>query len=244
MTTTHRENSTFIRCHPARLLLGRPSTIVAWRQPRESKSSAELRKSVIERAFRTRYSAGMSELSELSTLDDHQLVLLIRQRDGEWQDAAAVLSGRLSAFVAAIITSAVRVQSDDLADVMQQVWIQAFRGGSEGFASAAEFRGWLKSVARSRAIDLVRRRKPMEIPDEVDVAERTRTEDPRCDALQVCLEELSRAKPEFATVVRGITAGKSGQELSQELGIPANTVYSRFDRSKIALKECVERRLL
>ncbi|MFN8707284.1 MAG: hypothetical protein ACK50J_11435, partial [Planctomyces sp.] len=62
-------------------------------------------------------------------------------------------------------------------------------------------------------------------------------------ALEKLLQELEAGRPEFAVVIRGICGGRSGVDLSTELGISQNTVYSRYDRSRKLLKECMERRL-
>lgn len=185
----------------------------------------------------------LTESSEVSVLEDHELLGVVRSRNQHCDAAAEILTERLGGFLISIICTVSRLQPDDLADVVQQVWIRAFSPGDESFQTAAEFRAWLKSVARTRTIDSLRRRPHTSIPENLDPDAATHRENPEVLALGVCVEELEAAKPDFACVVRGICAGKSGQQLSVELGISQNTVYSRFDRSKTLLRECVERRL-
>ena len=185
----------------------------------------------------------LTDSFEISHLEDHELLNIVRSRNQSYQEAAEVLTERLGGFLVSVICAIARTQPDDLADLTQQVWIRAFSAGDETFDTAAEFRAWLKSVARTRAIDLLRRRPHTSIPDEYDSGSKRHRENPQVVALKLCMKELETAKPEFAIVVCGICGGKSGQQLSAELGISPNTVYSRFDRSKMMLKECVERRL-
>lgn len=185
----------------------------------------------------------LSDAIQITHLEDHELLTLVRSRHQNCDEAAEILTERLGGFVVSIIHALARLQPDDLSDVIQQVWIRAFSGGDESFTSAPEFRAWLKSVARTKTLDLLRRRSHTSIPENHDPAEKTHRENPQVIALQLCIKELEAVKPEFASVVRGICSGKSGLQLSAELGISQNTVYSRFDRSKLLLKECVERRL-
>jgi RNA polymerase sigma factor (sigma-70 family) len=180
---------------------------------------------------------------ELAVLEDHQLVALVRTREGNFQDAAVVLTKRLNGFLTSMICSVSRFQSDDLADVIQQTWIRAFSPGAEQFSTAPEFRSWLKTVAKSRSLDMLRRRSHRSIPEDADIVLPVATENPTSVALEKCLQELETGRPEFAVVIRGICGGRSGVDLSTELGISQNTVYSRFDRSRKLLKECMERRL-
>lgn len=183
------------------------------------------------------------QLVDASQQEDHDLLLIVRNREFGYESAAAVLTERLGGFLVAIICTTGRLQQDDLQDVVQQTWVRAFSPGPEVFPSAAEFRSWLKQVARSRALDFLRKRRVGSLPETFETAEQESHENPRVQALELCMRELESVKPEFAAVVRGVCAGKPGQQLSQELGISVNTVYSRFDRSKLLLKDCIERRL-
>ncbi|MCA9048702.1 MAG: RNA polymerase sigma factor [Planctomycetaceae bacterium] len=186
---------------------------------------------------------GRRSLMELTLLEDHELLHQVRRREPGFQDAVAVLMERLGGMVVSFIGGCASLQPDDLDDVVQQVWIRVFRpDGSETFASAAEFRGWLKSVARSRTVDFLRRRRHSSLPEDIDPSEPVYREDPRLESLQLCMEELESSKPQFAAVVRAVTAGRDGREISYELGISRGTVYTRFDRAKAELKECMERR--
>ncbi|MFM7056456.1 MAG: RNA polymerase sigma factor [Planctomycetota bacterium] len=185
-------------------------------------------------------------VGSLSILDDHELLNIVTGRLSGFQEAAELLSSRLSGFLVAMACRIAPLQPDDLSDVLQETWQRAFQCTSDSFQTAPEFRAWLKKVVHSRVLDMVRRPRAQAIPEhhEPEAEELVaHADNPSADALKLCLEELDRARPDFASVVRGILAGKSGQQLGQELQISPGTVYSRFDRSKTLLKECVERRL-
>lgn len=163
-----------------------------------------------------------------------------------FQEAAEILASRLSGFLVAMACRVAPLQPDDISDVLQETWQRAFQCSADSFQTAPEFRAWLKKVVHSRVLDLMRRPRAQAIAEDFDPAATDLTaqpETPTADALKLCLEELDKSRPDFAAVVRGILAGKSGQQLGHELDISPNTVYTRFDRSKTMLKECVERRL-
>ena len=181
--------------------------------------------------------------ANLTLLEDHQLLSLCRGRDERCTEAASLLVSRLNGFLVAMASGVSPLQSDDLADVLQETWSRAFQSSESVFKSAPEFRAWLKVVIRSRVLDLLRRPKAEPISDHVEVGKLPPVCNPTAEALALCLAELDHARPDFAGVVRGILEGKSGNELSDEMQISPNTVYSRFDRSKQMLKECIERRL-
>ncbi|MEZ6126614.1 MAG: RNA polymerase sigma factor [Planctomycetaceae bacterium] len=190
----------------------------------------------------------MIDMPDVSLQEEHFLIRLIRAQDPGYQEAASTLIDRLGPFVMAIIRSTAALQDSDLHEVYQQVWLTAFRkNASETFRTAAEFRAWLKQVAVTRCIDEVRkhqRRRATALPTDGDVAEPgPRSEDPRVEALELCLRKLQEVKPEFAVVVRLITSGRSGDDIAAEHGISPNTVYSRFNRAKEMLRECIERGL-
>ena len=217
-----------------------------WRLTRLSTSSEEEHSaSLLQIDRRDHVFSRRSRLADMQILlmEDHELHQLAISADPCGQDAVAVLVERLGGFVVSFVCSCCTLQHDDLQDVVQQVWIRIFRrDSSEEFQTAAEFRGWVKTVARSRAIDFVRRRRHSELPENFEPEQISTTEDARVEFLQKCLDELRASKPQFAEVVVAVTAGKSGDLISSELGISRNTVYTRFDRAKTELKACVERR--
>ena len=48
---------------------------------------------------------------------------------------------------------------------------------------------------------------------------------------------------DFVEVLRRRLNGVSNQEIAEQMGISVNTVYTRADRGKKALKDCIERKL-
>ena len=188
----------------------------------------------------------VNAIDTLSLLEDHELLHIVSTRLPGFQEAAEILAARLSGFLVAMACRVAPLTPDDISDVLQETWQRAFQSSAGTFQTAPEFRAWLKQVVRSRVIDLVRRPRAQAIAEHFDTDDSdlsTAYENPSADALKLCLEELEKSRPDFAAVVRGILAGKSGQQLGYELDISASTVYTRYDRSKALLKECIERRL-
>lgn len=187
---------------------------------------------------------------DVNVQEDHDLIRIVRNRSGDHQDAASTLLNRLGAFVVAMISRHSALQPADVDEVAQAVWQKAFDTcGKEDFESAAEFRAWLKQVAKTKAIDEFRRqqrrsRRHSVLADQQGAQSNDQpTEiepDENISALRTCLELLQKQKPAFANVVQKIMLGKSGEEISSELGLPTNTVYTRFSRGKKLLRECVE----
>jgi RNA polymerase sigma-70 factor, ECF subfamily len=87
---------------------------------------------------------------------DQELIAAIRSGNG---DAMAKLYDRYSGIVYSV---ALRVLTDTGAaeDVLQEVFMQLWRNSSAFDASRGNLGAWLAVIARNRAIDFLRRRKP------------------------------------------------------------------------------------
>ena len=138
----------------------------------------------------------------LPTVPTSELIEIVRSRGKEYEEAAQTLMDRLGGFVAAMAQRKGPFQFDDLNEIVQQVWITAFREESkEDFATSAEFRSWLKRVAINKAIDEQRkqgRRKETGSADVLAEAEAASCHKPTDDtalALQQCMSKLDDKKP-------------------------------------------------
>lgn len=187
-------------------------------------------------------------MPEISLQEEHLLIRIVRSRESGHEEAASTLFDRLSGYVLAMIQTTGNLQNDDLNEVAQKVWLRVFkRDADEHFESAAEFRGWLKKVAVSRAIDELRRTartRKREIAVQGDFSEVMNQEDPRADALGRCMEKLEESSADYAAVVKSMCAGIPGEQIARSLNIKQNTVYSRFNRGKEVLKDCIDRSLV
>ena len=172
---------------------------------------------------------------------DHELIARCAAQDrAAFQALYARWSGRLHG-VAMRITRDGALASDATHDAFVQVWQQAGRYD----ASLGEAGSWLISLARYRALDLVRRRGREVLGHEPIEAEPDRGPDPLSQlmasvdggALHRCLQTLTAERRNL--VVLAFVEGFSHSQLSAKLGLPMGTVKSWIRRSLIGLKECL-----
>ena len=135
----------------------------------------------------------------------------------------------------------------DLADeVLQEVFVKIWERAADFDASRASPITWMAAIARNRALDEVRKRRPVSIedtPEALDVADLG--PDPLAaleagqDAgrLRGCLEQLEPVKRDI--VVAAYWNGDSREELSQRFGAPVATIKTWLHRSLAQLKACL-----
>jgi RNA polymerase sigma-70 factor, ECF subfamily len=131
-------------------------------------------------------------------------------------------------------------------DVLQDVYVRIWeRAGSFDSAKASPIT-WMASIARNRAIDEIRRRRPVSIeeaPEALEVA--TSGDDPLQNAqqseelrrLQACLEGLEPERREM--VLLAYYTGLSRDELAQRYAHPVNTIKTWLHRSLTQLRKCL-----
>jgi len=118
-------------------------------------------------------------------------------------------------------------------DVYQQVLLEAWQRGRSFDPTRASLRTWLATIARSRAIDHLRRRvpEPRDPADAYAYAGRDvgATEPVTQLVDRVTLEQLfERLTPEETEVVRlRFQVGLSQRQISAHTGVPLGTVKSR-----------------
>jgi RNA polymerase sigma-70 factor (ECF subfamily) len=147
--------------------------------------------------------------------------------------------GRLHG-VALRITRQSSLAADAVHDCFVQVWQQAHRFDLERGSAEA----WLISLARYRALDLVRRQAREQPGYEAD-----EREDDSPDALSRlvstaegaalhrCLGELDAERRRL--VVMAFVDGLSHSELARRLSLPLGTIKSSIRRSLLALRGCL-----
>lgn len=126
---------------------------------------------------------------------------------------------------------------DMISEVFLDVWRQANR--FEGRSSVST---WLLAIARFKALSVVRRRKDVELDEEMAEAIEDQSDDPEVAlekkdkgaALRKCLEALSPEHREIIDLV--YYHEKSVEEVAKIVGIPENTVKTRmfYARKKLA----------
>ncbi|MGQ0457306.1 MAG: sigma-70 family RNA polymerase sigma factor [Hyphomicrobium sp.] len=135
----------------------------------------------------------------------------------------------------------------DLAEeVLQEVYVKVWDKASDFDAAMASPVTWLAAIARNRALDEVRRKRPVSIEDhpelldiasddESALARVMRGEDGR--RLADCLKTLEPKRRDM--VVLAYCEGLSRDELAAKYGEPVNTIKTWLRRSLAVLKGCL-----
>lgn len=120
-----------------------------------------------------------------------------------------------------------------VADIVQDVFAIALERLPQ-LADAAAFPGWLLSIARNRAIDHARAKKPNDELGEIAV------EPPRASELARALVAL-RALPEAyrETMILRLVEGLTGPEIAEQTGLTPGSVRVNLHRGMKRLREAL-----
>lgn len=133
-------------------------------------------------------------------------------------------------------------------DILQDVFLRIWRNAGSFSPQAGPPMAWLNSIARNRAIDLLRQKSlatPAPTGEDVDwferIAEPRDREGDIMDiaALRHCLGEIE--EPARSCVLLAYYEGYSREELASRYGKPINTIKTWLHRSLTALKSCLEK---
>jgi RNA polymerase sigma-70 factor (ECF subfamily) len=175
------------------------------------------------------------EMGRAVESDDEALVR--RMADGDDQ-ALGVLYDRWQAVVHGVVSRMLR-QPDDVEDVVEETFWQAWRQAARFDRSRGAVQTWLLTIARSRALDRVRalrrrREEPLEGDDGQVVVQQAAESDPGLDA------EASERRRIVAAALSGLPAeqrealelgyfgGLSQTEIAERTGQPLGTVKTRM----------------
>lgn len=132
-------------------------------------------------------------------------------------------------------------------DAIQEVYVRIWRRAGSFRVGQASAMGWLVTITRNQAIDLIRARQPAaleydaapEIADSAPDPEATAALRGEGRRIEACLGELEadRASAVTAAYVEGL----SYQELAEQYGVPLNTMRTWLRRSLMKLRECMTR---
>ena len=156
----------------------------------------------------------------------------------------AQLYARYSSVVYAV---ALRVLSDTAAaeDVLQEVFMQLWRTPGAFDAGRGNLAPWLAVIARNRAVDLLRKRRPQtEIsetivsvePDMAREADRGRA----MEKVRTVLKEMPAAQR--SSLEMAYFEGYSHSEISEKTGEPLGTIKTRIRNGLMLLRKAVETR--
>jgi RNA polymerase sigma-70 factor (ECF subfamily) len=154
--------------------------------------------------------------------------LVLRARRGD-RAAFAELYRRFSRAVHGVVLA--RVPYQDAADIVQDVFALALARLPQ-LAEPAAFPGWLLSIARHRAIDHVRSRRPSDELPEVAVPASRRSE---VAQVLTALRALPEAYQE--TMILRLVEGLSGPEIAEQTGLSPGSVRVNLHRGMRLLRE-------
>ncbi len=176
--------------------------------------------------------------ADTNATSDLALVTAIRSGD---QSAMAALYDRYSSIVYSV---ALRVLQDTAAaeDVLQDVFVQLWRKPGAFDASRGNMAAWLAVIARHRAIDALRRRRPENDiegivvavePDLASAADRSRSMDRVRGALQ------TMPAPQRAALEMAYFEGLTHSEIAEKTGEPLGTIKTRIRTGLLSLRKAL-----
>jgi RNA polymerase sigma-70 factor, ECF subfamily len=176
-----------------------------------------------------------SETADRS-VDDAASLTRIGQRD---ENAMEEIFRRYSGPVYSV---ALRVLHDtgQAEDVLQEVFLQLWRNPTAFVQDRGSLGAWLVVVARNRAIDLLRRRKPSDSVEDVILASSVNVADEA--ERNVMMEKVRRALAELPSEQRkslelAYFEGLSHTEIASRTGDPLGTVKTRIRQALITLRK-------
>jgi RNA polymerase sigma-70 factor (ECF subfamily) len=175
-----------------------------------------------------------------SNLSDLALVTAIRSGD---QSAMGALYDRYSSIVYAV---ALRVLQDTgtAEDVLQEIFMQLWRNPGSFDSSRGNMAAWLAVIARNRAIDALRRRRPEDDIDDVVVsvepdfataADRSRA----MNIVRGVLEQMPA--PQRKALEMAYFEGLTHAEIAEKTGDPLGTIKTRIRSGLLTLRKAFAR---
>jgi RNA polymerase sigma-70 factor (ECF subfamily) len=169
-------------------------------------------------------------LSRIATRDAAAFAALYKQTNA-----------KLYGVVARILT-----RGDAAADALQEVYVRIWEKAGEFDPLKGSPLAWMATIARNRALDEVRRVRPVSLEDqpegfepaaeEIDpLAARDRSEG--LTALVDCLKALDEEKR--AIVLLAYYRGSSREALAKRFGRPVPTIKTWLHRSLAQLRDCL-----
>jgi RNA polymerase sigma-70 factor (ECF subfamily) len=171
-----------------------------------------------------------------SPVEDSALLASIQSGD---QDAMAEFFGRYSSMVYSV---ALRVLKDsgEAEDVVQEIFVQVWKTPGVFVSGRGSLGGWLVVVARNRAIDMLRRRRPSDpvelfaLPSATNLA----NEAERSVLMEKIRSAMHTLPVEQQTSVElAFFEGLSHSEIAKKTGDPLGTVKTRIRLALLTLRK-------
>jgi RNA polymerase sigma-70 factor (ECF subfamily) len=182
----------------------------------------------------------MNNIAQRSDLA--QLLARVAVRD---RAAFATLYKQTQAKLYGVIAR-ILVRSDLAGEVLQEAYVRIWQKAADFDSAKGSPIAWMATIARNRALDEVRRVKPLALEDmpesfepaaeEVDpLGSRERSE--QLAALMRCLAQLDEEKRQI--VLLAYYRGASREALSKRFERPVPTIKTWLHRSLAQLKDCL-----
>jgi RNA polymerase sigma-70 factor (ECF subfamily) len=177
--------------------------------------------------------------TEIGAVDETTMLTRIGQRD---ENAMEAVFRRYSGPVYSVALRVLR-DTGQAEDILQEVFLQLWRKPAAFVQNRGSLGAWLVVIARNRAIDVLRRRKPSDSVDDVvltspinvaDEAERNIVMQ-RVRGVIANLPEEQRRTLDLAYF-----EGLSHTEIASRTGDPLGTVKTRIRQALITLRKALE----
>jgi RNA polymerase sigma-70 factor (ECF subfamily) len=171
-----------------------------------------------------------------SAQDDAALLALVQRGD---ENAMASLFDRYSKVVYSV---ALRVLRDPASaeDVLQEVFMQIWRNPNGFIATRGSLGGWLAVVARNRSIDALRRKRPSEQVDDMELASNYNlANEAERNSLMEKARGVIRLLPmeQRKTLEMAFFDGLTHSEIAEMTGDPLGTVKTRIRSALTSLRK-------
>lgn len=168
--------------------------------------------------------------------------LLLNRVKGNDQQAMTDLFDRYGSMVYSV---ALRVLNDpgQAEDVMQEIFFQIWRNPDSFVQGRGSMGAWLAVMARNRAIDALRRRKPTESVDDVVLASPTNlaSEIERNSLMEKVRQVMKDLPSEQQNSVKlAFFEGLTHSEIAARTGDPLGTVKTRIRSALMSLRKAIE----
>ena len=173
-----------------------------------------------------------------ATASDELLLTRVRGAD---QRAMTDLFDRYGAMVYSV---ALRVLNDpaQAEDVMQEIFFQVWRRPDSFASGRGSFGAWLAVMARNRAIDALRRRRPTDSVDDVFLAVETDfASDVERNRLMEKVRQVLKELPaeQRRAVEMAFFEGLTHSEIAARTGDPLGTVKTRIRAALLSLRKAI-----
>jgi RNA polymerase sigma-70 factor (ECF subfamily) len=190
-----------------------------------------------ERSFNSEHSK--ASLQATKATEDAAMLERVEQGD---QAAMGLLFDRYSGIVYSV---ALRVLKDtgQAEDVMQDIFIQIWKKPGAFISGRGSLGAWLVVVARNRAIDSLRRRRPTDSVEDVVLASSTdlAAEAERNTLMEKVRVYIDQLPPEQRkSVEMAYFEGLSHSEIAEKTGDPLGTVKTRIRLALITLRKAMQ----